>query len=882
MLFARGCAWVVGLAALSSCTVLAEYEKGTFYENNIPVGTTALPNDLRVIVEEDTGSPMVAVALVVGAGSRADPRGKEGVSHLANHLAFRSRLASGVTVRDALEQAGVSDFGSATTADDTTFHASAPRTALPQLLAIVARQLGGVEGVDAATFEVERKVVEAELARGVDATSHSARDGWLLAALYPPDSLASRPPLGELESLRALTPADVAAYHAANYRASNATLVITGGASTASLGFALNVAFGSAPTRVVHEPLVRPMELPPEPPSTRLLRHEALLEENRLAVQWSLPTRFDRDGTATFLADSVWEWIEQFSGEEHALRSWGCSPRETPHEAAVVCWFTLSPDADPERVFEFIARRVDQKAASDEPRKTPYDLTKLFAVKTSLMSALDRAQLRASRAANFDDLDVNGTLPRMLSDAEIRPERKWLKEERARGVSFKRAPVMTPSVASASASVVPAERKKAPSSAETQHIAWSQGTDQAQLEKLPNDLRFVLHKTPQASLVTVTLLLPGVVSDPIGAANVGWTIGHQNVALWKDTGAVIREYLEDDGLHYVLRGPTEHLESMLRWLYYRMLGTWEVDSSVLEEWQRWARPQLAEADADPLVRAGRARSESLWRGHPYGRYLTRQAFDAVTDGQAERAMTRLFAPGQAVLVVAGDVEEERTSKLVKLLFGALPAREVAQRPPPVPPRTSREVLVTPIRGMANVALTWGCQAPSATLRQRAVHRLLAAWLEAQLVDRLRLQRGLVYSSGAAAWTRWGGAGVLSSGFEVKSSDLGAALKQLDEVLEGKALTGEQLLTAAWNVVRERNGRYELASEVSLDLARAVRDGWPVTTPDDEPGLLTSVTVDEAKAALAACRGADLLTLTGDPDRIDDGTRVARGVAVSSP
>ncbi|MFP2957109.1 insulinase family protein [Myxococcus sp. 1LA] len=60
-----------------------------------PLRDFRFPSGLRVVVEQDARSPVVAVVAMVGAGGSSDPGGKEGLAHVVEHLAFRSRHAGG-------------------------------------------------------------------------------------------------------------------------------------------------------------------------------------------------------------------------------------------------------------------------------------------------------------------------------------------------------------------------------------------------------------------------------------------------------------------------------------------------------------------------------------------------------------------------------------------------------------------------------------------------------------------------------------------------------------------------------------------------------------------------------------------------------------------
>src|SRR5262245_14141688 len=95
LIIAALCGVILGLAA---CSGAAGSSSGTPPRQGLvlrnvgfPLHIIRFPSGLRVIAERDERMPLVAVALVVGAGSSSDPPGKEGLAHYVEHLAFRSR-----------------------------------------------------------------------------------------------------------------------------------------------------------------------------------------------------------------------------------------------------------------------------------------------------------------------------------------------------------------------------------------------------------------------------------------------------------------------------------------------------------------------------------------------------------------------------------------------------------------------------------------------------------------------------------------------------------------------------------------------------------------------------------------------------------------------
>ncbi len=867
---------VIGCLVLSSCTVIANYERGAFKDMPIRVRPLQLPNGLQVIVEEDTGSPMVAVALAVGVGSWSDPPGKEGLAHFVEHLAYRARLDGGQTPKEALAAAGVVNYNGETAADTTTYMAQGPRDAVSALIAIVARQLAGVGPIEGSTFEVERRVVEAELLMDSD-TSHGQNSWrWLQEALYPPGPQGR---VGTPESVRSLTLADVQAFEAAYYRPTNATLVITGGVSAAAVTAALSRAFPSPATPAIHQAMEHPTVLPPDPPPTRLHRRHAPLTEDRLLIAWSLPTKFQNPATSLWLGHVVDDWVASFIHEESQISEAQCFLDPELHAASLSCGFTLRTGTDPQRVFDFVTSRLENKMAVRGYSTTPSP-SKEPQVTSVLLSAMERAALRARRAQVDGELLLNSKVWPPFSTEEHARELKWVTSARARAVSVTPGGVRSASRDDGTAIMVSTSGPSTSTTltpAQVKQLATPLGTQRADLEQLENGLQLTVLKSKRSPLIGITLLLPGgtSLSEPPGIASLGFSLGRTNVSgLGMPTGAIQKTTLTRDGLQFTLLGQHENLEAMLRWLAFTMQGLWHVDSRTLSNLRFLVDAEIDEEEKRPLVRASRAFEHALWQGHPYGEESTKRMIDEPTTLQIEAWLNRLYGPNQAVLTVVGDVDVDRTLARIRELFSGLPKRTPIAAPPHTPPVGSSRVLATAIPGMTQVGLSWGCQIGTPGPRQEAITQLLGSWLDAQLNSRLREQAGLTYWSQVSSVSLWGGNGALTARLEARGSELGAVLKQLTLALTGDDLAQPALLSSAWDTLRLRNGRYEWPTAIALDLARDARNGWPLTSRDDAPGTMASVTVDEVRAALAECRRAAVMMLTGERATIEAGVREA--------
>ena len=185
-----------------------------------------LANGLELYVVEQHGLPLVTAAIVSRAGSVADPPGKEGLASLV-----ASTMERGTRSRNALAVANAAgDLGA------SLRHEVGLERAI-EAIDVSRANLGGALALlgdvvrnpafPAAEIERERKLQ-------VDDIEQAERNGARLAGrlrarfAFGVDHPYGRPIAGYRKSVGALTAADAAAFHAANWRPGGAALVLVG------------------------------------------------------------------------------------------------------------------------------------------------------------------------------------------------------------------------------------------------------------------------------------------------------------------------------------------------------------------------------------------------------------------------------------------------------------------------------------------------------------------------------------------------------------------------------------------------------------------------------------------------------------------------------
>lgn len=200
-----------------------------------------LDNGMRVLVAPTDGLPLVSARLNFDAGSAHDPAGKPGVAAMTAALLTQGTATkSAPEIATAIEQLGA-NVGAGSGADFTNVYANAPKDVFGRALTLMADL---VRHPAFAQAELERQ-------------QSQTLDG-LRVALSQPGSIASQsvgrviygdapyaaPGGGTLTSIPALTREDVAAFHAARYRPSRATLVFSGAVTPAEARQLAQAAFG--------------------------------------------------------------------------------------------------------------------------------------------------------------------------------------------------------------------------------------------------------------------------------------------------------------------------------------------------------------------------------------------------------------------------------------------------------------------------------------------------------------------------------------------------------------------------------------------------------------------------------------------------------------
>jgi len=149
-----------------------------------------------------------------------------GVAHLTAHALLRGTdQRNRLQFEEHIERLGANVWPSVS-ADSLTLYATVPRDAWPEFVALLTEALTQ-PAFDPSTIDELKDEVRNELKESLD-SDRDLLSRAALSALYGPDHPYGRSELGTLESLDAITPEHLAAYHDTWLRSSNAVLALGG------------------------------------------------------------------------------------------------------------------------------------------------------------------------------------------------------------------------------------------------------------------------------------------------------------------------------------------------------------------------------------------------------------------------------------------------------------------------------------------------------------------------------------------------------------------------------------------------------------------------------------------------------------------------------
>lgn len=259
----------------------------------------SLANGLRVIVHQDTSTPMAVMNIMYDVGSRDENPDKTGFAHLFEHLMF----GGSVNIPDydePLQMAG-GENNAYTTDDLTNYYIQLPAENLETAFWLESDRMLSL-AFSEKSLEVQRKVVVEEFKEHYIAKPYG--DVWhkMRELAYTRHSYRWMTIGKELSHIENVKLEDVKEFFFKYYRPVNAIMVVAGNVTTEKVKALAEKWFGDIPSG---EKYKRSLPVEPEQKEERKLEVKANVPLDALYKCWHIYSRLDRKYYVTDLLSDI-------------------------------------------------------------------------------------------------------------------------------------------------------------------------------------------------------------------------------------------------------------------------------------------------------------------------------------------------------------------------------------------------------------------------------------------------------------------------------------------------------------------------------------------------------------------------------------------------
>ncbi|WP_241758012.1 M16 family metallopeptidase [Myxococcus landrumensis] len=848
---------------------------------SFPLRDFRMPSGLRVVVEQDARAPMVAMVAVVGTGGSSDPVGQEGMAHLVEHLAFRSRHEGSASVWTRMEDLGAGYFNAITGLDYTAYQTVVPKESLAEMVRLEGRRLSApLAGVSPEVFAVEREVVRNELRESSEAAFTKEDAKLMSAASHSSEQSYWRPVNGTHASLKSISLADAQGFARHHYRPDNVTIVIAGDLDLVEVeavlldNLPLEWMRAGAPVALASRlPDVTKPEHVPGSASLMLMEHEATVNFPELIISWVLPRSFDE---ASAMHDFVRMSMERSMwGAQSAdpdIASVSTRLVSGTRASMLVVRVALYQADSPRRTAERVLDRVYSTWAQFvHPtgvlgRESEFQTLRRGVV-TGMVLESEDLLARTTRRAELTHFMLDARAYSRMQKALLALDGgkltdfayQWLQRASAHTVLVRpgghRSAVVEPAAA------LPELSSEMPTGRVTPSMLTALSSPVRTL-KLDNGMEVLLVSRPGLPVVRVGAVLgggatygtkPGVAEmarlGSFRESSFAGTESHWGVHSWND--------MRRDHLRFEMAGTAGNVGNMLALLAEQLSST-RTSYGTVTYLQEQVVPWLKVLDAEPRQRAIRELMRALYGDHVYGYVVKGEELEKVSDGEVRSWIREVYRPANTVVVIAGEFDARTVEPLVHEYLGGWrhgPATAVkVPAAPPLPAPGPLSPLSITRQGASQSRLQVACRLPTATPEAEARYALMAELLSMRTFDQVRSKQGASYGFSARAWVGRGGASHLLVEGVVDSQRLVESAKEVQAAfttLAQKVDPAELERARSRRLARQAVSYISSAEWVEGLLMTRVR-GFSPESLARRPAYLQAVTADALKEEFEGC------------------------------
>ncbi len=272
-----------------------------FAIDDTQVNEYTLSNGLQVITYEMNSAPVIYSQLTYNVGSKYEPYGQTGISHVVEHMMFKGtkRFDKGSIAELISVNGGV--FNAFTSTDRTVYYELMPKNKIELAFDIESERMHKCI-FDPEEFESEMSVIMEERKMRTENSAGGRRREEVNTLLYKSHPYRN-PIVGWMEDLEQMTRDQAYTYYKKYYTPNNATLVLVGDFESASILETVKKYFNKVP-RGPELPEINFPRVAQDGKKILEFSHPDILEE-QVNLYFSAPTRFHEDGLALTMAGTI-------------------------------------------------------------------------------------------------------------------------------------------------------------------------------------------------------------------------------------------------------------------------------------------------------------------------------------------------------------------------------------------------------------------------------------------------------------------------------------------------------------------------------------------------------------------------------------------------
>jgi zinc protease len=868
-----------------------------------------LPNGLTVILSEDKRLPLVSVNLWYHVGPANEKPGRTGFAHLFEHMMFQGSKNVPEDQHFAiLEGAGATQINGTTDLDRTNYFETLPSNQLELALWIESDRMGSLlEKLDQTKLSNQQDVVRNERRQSTENQPYGLVEEALFHTLYPKGHPYYGSVIGSHADIEAVRLGDVREFFREFYTPNNASLAIVGDFDKKSIKALVAKYFGGLPSG----PAVEPVKvLTPPITSERRVVVTDKVELPRIYMAWFTPALYqpgdaDADLLASILGGGKSSRLyRKLVYDLQIAQNVSVSQNSLQLGSVFQIEATARPGVTPEQLEQAIDAELalirEQGPSNAELQRARNGIL------TSILRSLETTMGVANRLSGYEHyLRSPGFLQQDIARyqqadvASIRGLAQQALRREARVVLYgvpgekhiedvprvldhaaEPAPVTTP----------PDWRAQRPAPGKASQFALPAPRQ----FKLPNGLTVLLLEQHRLPVISASLVLlagsdrnpadkPGLAAFTADLLDEG-TATRSSTQLADDVAMLGASLASGSNMDYSsvsLYSLTSTADAAMGLLGDVALHP-AFAAAELDRVRSSRLTQLMQQRENPTALAQRVFNQALYGTHPYGytevgtlpslQGLSRE--DVISFWQAG------YQPGNAALVVAGDITEAQLRALVEKHLGDWQGAVAAKTSLSVQQLESKKILLVDKPGAPQTALRVGQVAVARSspdyVPLEVMNNTLGGLFSSRINLNLREKNGYTYGAGSAFGFRRGpGPFVVST--SVRTDVTAPAVREIYNELQTmrtQPVSSAELMLSKDSLVRSLPGLFETLSSTVGSSAQLFVHGLPLDYYRRMPTAISAVTAADVLRVARAHLQPDAMVVVavGDKAKIEQPLR----------